>query len=223
MVKERRRVGEAPRADRRRIRTRTALLGAGRSLFAHRSPDAVSIDDIVTAADVAKGSFYNHFADKAAFARELARQARLSVEALVAAVTEGVDDPAERVARALCGFARDALADPTGVRVQLRMFQGALIPDEPMDAGVRADIARGLAEGRFRGLGLEAGVLLAVGVVQITVGRVLAHPDGPSTPALAAELARALLRGLGLDSDAAETVAGRAAAHIFPRPRSTAG
>lgn len=215
MVNERRRPAEPPRIDRRRVRTRAALLGAGRSLFAARSPDAVSIDDIVAAADVAKGSFYNHFADKDAFARELAEQARLSVEALVFRVTEGATDPADRVARALCGFAREAVDDPIGMRVQLRMFQGALIPDEPMNAGVRADVAQGLACGRFSGLGLEAGVLLAVGVFAITVGRVMALSDPLAVPALGREMAGALLRGLGLDPATAEAVARKAAAEIF--------
>lgn len=215
MVNERRRNAEPQRIDRRRVRTRAALLGAGRSLFANRSPEAVSIDDIVAAADVAKGSFYNHFADKEAFARELAEQARLAVEALVSRVTAGAEDPAERVARGLCGFAREAVDDPVGMRVQLRMFQGALIPDAPMNAGVRADVARGLEGGRFTGLGLEAGVLLAVGVFAVTVGRVMAQADARTTPALAREMAAALLRGLGLNPSDAETVALKATTDIF--------
>lgn len=215
MVNERRRVAEPKRIDRRRLRTRAALLGAGRSLFAARPPDAVSIDDIVAAADVAKGSFYNHFADKDAFARELAEQARLSVEALVSRVTQGADDPAERVARALCGFAREAVADPIGMQVQHRMFQGTLIPDMPMNAGVRADVARGIESGRFAGLGQEAAVLLAVGVFQITVGRVITQPGIDAVPPLSAEMAAALLRGLGLSPDIAEAVARKAVADIF--------
>lgn len=215
MVNERRRNAEPQRIDRRRVRTRAALLGAGRSLFANRSPEAVSIDDIVAAADVAKGSFYNHFADKEAFARELAEQARLAVEALVSRVTDGAEDPAERVARALCGFAREAVDDPVGMRVQLRMFQGALIPDAPMNAGVRADVARGLEAGRFTGLGLEAGVLLAVGVFAVTVGRVMAQADARTAPALAREMAAALLRGLGLNPSDAESVALKTTTDIF--------
>lgn len=65
-----------PRPDRRRQRTRAALLEAGRRLFAARSVEAVTIDDIVAAADVAKGSFYNHFTDREALAREVAAEIR---------------------------------------------------------------------------------------------------------------------------------------------------
>ena len=40
-------------------------------LLAQRDVGALSVDEIVAAADVAKGSFYNHFQDKDAFAREI--------------------------------------------------------------------------------------------------------------------------------------------------------
>lgn len=210
---------QAERIDRRRVRTRAALLEAGKVLFAARSPDGVSIDDIVAEAEVAKGSFYNHFTDKDALAHELAEQARRGVETLAARLTAGVEDPAERVARALCGFARRALEEPLAVRVQLRLFHGASIPDAAMDAGVRADVAAGLAAGRFSGLSQETGVLMAVGVVQIAVGRVLAHDDDPRKAAtLARELAFGLLRGLGLDASSAQAIAARAAADIFTGP-----
>lgn len=210
------------RIDRRRVRTRAALLRAGQTLFATRSVDGVSIDDIVAVADVAKGSFYNHFPDKDALARELAHHARLAVEALVARVSDGIDDPAERVARALCAFARQAMEDPIGVRMGARLFYGAAIPDAPMNAGVRADIRAGLAAGRFGGLSLEGGVLMAVGVVQMAVARVLDRDVPAEAAGLSRDLAFGLLRGLGLDEAAARQVANKAAADIFaghPPPR----
>jgi AcrR family transcriptional regulator len=203
------------RMDRRRARTRAALLRAGQALFAARSPEAVTIDDIVDAAEVAKGSFYNHFPDKDALAAELAREARRHVEALAERFSSGVDDPAERVARAVCGFARHAADDPMGVRLNLRLFQGSAIPDAPMNAGVRADIRAGLSAGRFSGLSLEAALIMTVGSVQMVVGRILEQ----NLPALALSLSRdvaaGLLRGLGVEPAAAKAIAARAAADIF--------
>src|SRR5262245_57606543 len=205
------------REDRRRTRTRAALLRAGQTLFATRSADGVSIDDIVAAADVAKGSFYNHFSDKDALATAIATEVRQEVERFAAEVLAGVEDPAERVARALCGFARQAIEDPEGVRLMLQLFHGAAIPDAPMNAGVRADIRAGLAAGRFSGLSLEAGVLMAVGVVQLAVARVLRQNVPNKAAELSRELAFGLLRGLGLNARTAETIAERAAADIFSR------
>jgi AcrR family transcriptional regulator len=214
---------EPLKMDRRVARTRAALLKAGQALFAARSIDGVSIDDIVAAAGVAKGSFYNHFADKEALAREVAGEVRRSVEALAAEVSAGVTDPAARVARALCGFVRLALEDPVGVRVGLKLFRGARIPDFASNAGVRADVRAGLASGQFSGLSQEAALLMAVGVVQMAVGRVL-DPDSPEPPdrarvqALSRDLAAGLLRGLGLDFPTAKAIAAKAAADILAGP-----
>lgn len=207
-----------PRPDRRRARTRAALLRAGQELFAERSVDGVSIDDIVAAADVAKGSFYNHFPDKEALARELADLARASVEAMVAHVTAGVDDPAERVARAVCAFARQAADNPVGAGAMLRLFPAAAIPDHAMNRGVRADVQAGLAAGRFAGLSLESAVLMTVGVAQIATGRSLEHADRHRAEPLARDLTFGLLRGLGLDAAPARAVADKAAAAIFAGP-----
>jgi AcrR family transcriptional regulator len=209
---------KSERIDRRRVRTRAALLRAGRALFAARSVDGVSIDEIVLAADVAKGSFYNHFPDKQALAQAIAQEVRGGVETLAADVNAGIADPAERVARALSGFVRQAVREPVGVRAMLRLFQGSTVPDAPMNRGVRADIKAGLAAGRFGGLTLEAGVLLAVGVVQIAVARAL-DLEATSPQALSRELAFGLLRGLGLEAEDAKALADRACADIFtPSP-----
>ncbi|ODT85937.1 helix-turn-helix domain-containing protein [Phenylobacterium sp. SCN 70-31] len=210
-----------PRPDRRRQRTRAALLKAGQTLFAERSVDGVSIDEIVQAADVAKGSFYNHFADKDALALALADQARKSAETTVAIAGEGVADPAQRVARALCLFIRNAADYPEPARMMLRLFHGAAVPDAPMNAGVRADIKQGLGTGRFQGLGLEAGILLAVGVVQIGVARTLERGTADGARPLARDLAEGLLRGLGVAAGEAHDLAEAAVADIF-KPARTA-
>lgn len=203
------------RVDRRRERTRAALMRAGQMLFATRSVDAVSIDDIVAAAEVAKGSFYNHFPDKDGLAREIASQARAAIELTVADINRGVADPAERVARALATFARGAEAFPIRAQAMMRLFPFASVPDAPMNGGVRADIQAGLAAGRFAGLAAEPAVLMAVGTAQIAVSRVLERQASDTVATLAEDLIFALLRGLGLEAAAARAVAAKACADIF--------
>ena len=207
------------RMDRRRVRTRAALLRAGQQLFSERSVDGVSIDDIVAAAQVAKGSFYNHFPDKEALAKELSDVARTSIEEMAATLSIGVADPAERVARALCAFARQAVENPVGVGAMLRLFHGASIPDFPMNRGVRAEVHAGITGGRFIGLSVESGVLMTVGVSQILVARVLEQGTRRNQAAsLARDLVFGLLRGLGLESSSAKAIAAKASADIFAEP-----
>jgi AcrR family transcriptional regulator len=209
---------QTERVDRRRVRTRAALLRAGQQLFSERSVDGVSIDDIVAAADVAKGSFYNHFPDKEALARELSDAARASVEEMAATLSVGVDDPAERVARALCAFARNAAENPVGEGAMLRLFHGAGIPDFPMNRGVRAEVHAGITGGRFTGLSVESGVLLTVGVAQILVARILEQSGRRGAETLTRDLVFGLLRGLGLESASAKAIAAKASADIFAGP-----
>lgn len=200
----------APRPDRRRQRTRAALLQAGRRLFAARSVEAVTIDDIVAEADVAKGSFYNHFPDKEALAREVAAEIRKLVEFVAADINAGVADPAERVARALVVFVRQAGVDPQSVAASQRLFDAGGVPDAPMNAGVRADIQAGLAAGRFTDIPLPAAVLMAVGLVQVGVARVLQGDQAAPPRLVARDLAFGLLRGLGLPTGEAAAIADRA-------------
>jgi len=61
-------------ANPRAQRTYRALVDAGLELLAERPIDALAIDEIVGRAGVAKGSFFNHFADKPALARRSGRK-----------------------------------------------------------------------------------------------------------------------------------------------------
>jgi len=209
----------ARRPDRRRLRTRGAILDAGITLFAARPMDSVSIDDITEAADIAKGSFYNHFKDKDELAREVSRQVRHEVERRVTEANRDIADPAVRVARALCIFTLFAMEKPDRARALFRLHSGATLPNAPSNIGVRNDLDAGLASGRFAHFELQSGLMAVIGTVQVALSRAL----DTSAPELdhrnIADLAAVLLRGLGLSSAAAKKAAAQAAT-IFRQPRS---
>ncbi len=54
----------ANRLDRRKARTRQALIDAAVQLIAEGRGERASIQEITEAADIGFGSFYNHFASK---------------------------------------------------------------------------------------------------------------------------------------------------------------
>ncbi|MCF8505952.1 MAG: TetR/AcrR family transcriptional regulator [Caulobacter sp.] len=203
------------KTDRRRERTRAALLQAGQSLFAAQSVDAVSIDDIVLAADVAKGSFYNHFTDKDALAREIAARVRAEAEAQVDEANAGIADPALRMARAQAVFVRFAARNPERARAMMRLHAGATLPNAPMNRGLRADVEAGLASGLFHGVTLEIGLLMAMGMGMIAVTRALDANGATPPDVLSRDLIFGLLRGLGVAEESARTLSGSAVADIF--------
>jgi len=205
----------APRVDRRRARTRAALIDAGRVLLAERGVDALSVDEIVAAADVAKGSFYNHFADKEAFAREIGALVRRQAELLVLKANAAIRDPAERAARALAVFVRFAIEHRDGAQVLWRLNSGATMADAPVNSGLRAEIEALDRAGELQGADLETGVLLVMGTIVIAMRHALEERVRTPPLAIAANTAAGMLRSLGLPARRARQLADRAARDIF--------
>lgn len=95
------------RRDRRKDRTRRALLDAALDLFGARGIYDTRIEDITEAADLGKGAFYNYFETKSALVAELLGEA---LDELVegcstaAAPAVGTDDRVRRLVEAHQAF-----------------------------------------------------------------------------------------------------------------------
>lgn len=206
---------DRPKVDRRWERTRAALLNAGRALFAERDVEGVTVDEIVAAADVAKGSFYNHFVDKDVFAREIASSVRMQAEQIVDEVNVGVDDPATHMARALCVFMRFAIEHRESAQVLWRLNSGATMVDAPINRNLRDDLQRGIDLQRFKHVDLEAAVLLVMGVIVISLRHALEERLVTPPIDVAKAMAAGLLRSLGVAPAQATRLACEAADDIL--------
>lgn len=204
----------SPRVERKRARTRGALLDAAQQLLSTRPAEAVNVDEIVELADVAKGTFYNYFADKDALVREVEESARVELERRIAETNTEVTDPARRVARAFAAMLAWSLAKPVKARTLLRMTPHFADPDAPINSGVRRDVHTGVEAGRFAGVTDEAGVVLVLSVMTGGVNRALDLVQKRKVRALGENLAEALLVALGLSRDAAAALAKEAMAAL---------
>ena len=194
----------------RPARTRQALLGAGRRLFATHPFDAVAIDDIVGAAQVAKGSFYNHFADKDALLAAVVADIRAHVEARVAEVNADIADPAERLVRAICVYVR-SVADDAATGAILLRNDPHRAGSEPLNQGLREDLAAGIRTGRFTMPTLEGGRSFVMGTAHSLLFSTVRHADAFPPRAQASQLCALLLRAFGVAEAEAATIAGAAA------------
>lgn len=204
----------AERANPRAERTRAALIGAGRRLYSERPVDAVTVDDIVQAACVGKGSFYNHFADREALVRAISSEIRGLVEAAVTRANAGVEDPARRVARAVCTYLRFALDSAESAGVLVRIHSGHTSLSAPLNRGLVEDIEMGLASSRFAVATVEAGVLYVLGVTQLALVRVVQEPTQAFAVSLSQQMCALLLRGLGVAGAEADLIAAQASDEI---------
>lgn len=210
-------MNQAARRNPRTERTRAALIAAGRRLFGERPMDAVSVDDIVQAAEVGKGSFYNHFADREALARAVSAEIRATVERVVGAANAEVQDPARRIARAVSLYFRFALDDPERARFLARVLGSHVNLASPLNQGLADDLTAGLAEGRIAVATLEGGMLYVMGVAQTTLARLVAEPSLGLAVGLSQQMNGLLLRGLGLAAAEADLIAAQAADEIVRR------
>ena len=151
----------------RAARTRTALISAGFDLLAIKPIDAIAIDEVVAAANVAKGSFFNHFTNKQAFADAIATEVRLEVEQQVTLANTHVDDPVERIARGMCVGAEFALHHPKRTTVLFRSHANSTARAHPLNKGLVADVEAACALGLLRQEAKETGVLYWLGLCQI--------------------------------------------------------
>lgn len=205
-------------SGRRPNRTRTALLEAGRSLFAARHVDGVSVDEIVAAAEVAKGSFYNHFADKDVFAREIAGSVRRQAEQAVSQANAQITDPAAALARGLCVFMRFAVEHRDSAQVLWRFNAGATMLDAPINRGLRDVVQEGIKTGRFKHVDLESGVLLVMGIIVIALRHALEERVVTSPVTIAQSMAAGLLRALGVTAHQSAQLGIAAARDILRAP-----
>jgi AcrR family transcriptional regulator len=132
-----------------------------------RSIDAIPIDDLVAKAGVAKGSFFNHFADKQDFANAIATEVRLELEDLVARCNARIDDPVERIARGMRVVAEFAITNPKRSAVLLRSHASSTARDHPLNKGLVEDMAAASALGLVRAEARDSGVLYWLGLCQV--------------------------------------------------------
>jgi AcrR family transcriptional regulator len=192
--------------DTRRQRTRQALLDAGLALFADLPVDAVAVDEIVTKAGVAKGSFYNHFSSREAFATAIVEDIRRDLEMKISEANCGVSAPAVRVARAIMLYADYAMRMPQQALVMARADPLQHFEHELND-NVIADIKQGVAEGVFKVGSIDAGKLFLVGSVRMLILRLAREKDVGVARELCLEMCTLLLCCLGLQRDDAIQIA----------------
>lgn len=188
-------------------RTRTALIAAGLDLLVDRPIDAIPIDDLVARAGVAKGSFFNHFADKYDFAAAVAAEVRIEVEAEVARANSGVSDPVERIAGGMAVAARFAIEQPRRMVLLLRSQVPATSQTHPLNRGLKDDIEAAFEKGLLRREAHHVGLPYWLGLCQVLMVHLI---ETRPTPEIASERLGEMLvlglAGLGVPLPRAEEI-----------------
>ena len=188
----------------RAARTRAALVSAGFDLLAEKPIDAIPIDEVVVKAGVAKGSFFNHFADKQAFAEAIATEVRLELEDQIARANADVADPVERIAGGMRVGAAFALGNPKRTVVLLRSHGSSTARTHPLNKGVLGDFESACARGLLRPEAKDSGVLYWLGLCQALMANLVERRfDEAEASRRVADMIMLGLSGLGVSADEA--------------------
>jgi len=183
------------RWERRRARTREVLVAAARALIAEKGVEGLRVDQITQRADVAQGSFYNHFESKEQVVEAVVEEA---IEGLLEAITASstnLPDPEEASIaplRLIIRLTTEDRADATFLR--------AVFP-----YAVR-ELERGVAEGCFQIDDVGLAVTGVIGGMLAIMRRIL---DGEYPADSDSGYALWVLRSFGIDSTRAQEVSHR--------------
>jgi AcrR family transcriptional regulator len=196
---------------------RSRLLSSTLQLVAAQGASSTSIDDVIAAAGVSRGTFYKYFPSPQALVQELAVKMAADLVCLADPIVRERDDPAERVACGIRLVCRLALHDPVAAAFLVQLgWPDTQGPNLLLDF-VRRDIEEGMRCGRFRPMPMSLALNMVSGAV-IGAIHCMLKPD--CEPNFAEMTAAASLRSLGVATKVAETVANKPLGQVPPFPVS---
>ena len=107
----------------KRVRTRAQIVDAGAMLLAERPPEALTVDAVVEAAGVAKGTFYYHFQSIEELAAAVGEKLGKTFDELLAPARLDLPDPVARISFAFIQLLKKAIADPGWARLVVQIAQ----------------------------------------------------------------------------------------------------
>ncbi len=162
---------EPNRLDRRKARTRAALIRAAQTLIAQGRTN-VPILEITQAADVGMGSFYNHFETKEQLFEAAVEAVMDGYGQLLDDLTGEIEDPAEVFACSFRLTGRLYRREPELSRVLLNNVLPLLSADNGLAPRARRDIAAATEAGRFDVADLDVAVTMTAGAL-LALGHLL--------------------------------------------------
>ncbi len=194
----------------RRQRTRLRLVESALEVFAEKGVDATVIEDVIAAAGVSRGTFYNYFRTDhellTAVGEAISNETVRRIESVVGALP----DPAERLAQGLRLCLHLALTYPLFARFFSRAGFNAIGPGHLMFEYVPRHIQDAVAAKRMDVPEVALAVDLLGGVMLGAVHAIATRPISKSYPE---KLVLQLLLGLGMTRASAQKLA---AAPLLP-------
>jgi len=217
MVEESETETATSRLERRKARTRTALIRAAQGFIAAGRMN-VPILEITQAADVGMGSFYNHFETKEELFDAALEGALDAFGAVMDQLGVDIDDPAQVFAQSFRMTGRLHRRSPELSKVLLHNGLALLASDQGLAPRARRDIEAATRAGRFTVRDPELALTIVSGAA-LCLGQLLHdHPERDDAEA-SDQITEDLLRMFGLAADEARDICRRPLPDIEDLPQ----
>ena len=178
----------------KRARTRALIVEAGAMLLAERPPEALTVDAVVEAAGVAKGTFYYHFQSISELAAAVGVMLAESFDEVMTPARLELRDPIARLAFGFKQFLEKAISDPAWARLVVQSSQSPTEFGRGVRENLKADLAEAIAHGRLTVRDVELAADIVMGIVLQVMRGIL---ERGARHDLTREALDAMLRALG--------------------------
>ena len=178
----------------KRARTRALIVEAGAMLLAERPPEALTVDAVVEAAGVAKGTFYYHFQSISELAAAVGVMLAESFDEVMTPARLELRDPIARLAFGFKQFLEKTISDPAWARLVVQSAQSPTEFGRGVRENLKADLAEAIAQGRLAVRDVELAADIVMGIVLQVMRGIL---ERGARHDLIREALDAMLRALG--------------------------
>lgn len=183
------------RGYKKKARTRQMLVDAAIRIYAEKGVGELLLNELAEQAGVSNGTVYNYFKTREEVLQAVGIELANQLSHRVTAVSQGIDNGAERVAVGVRMFIQQGRQDPIWAAAVIRVFQYDRNIRSIVAENLRGDLQVGLRQGIFR---FEDEAIAMGFVASVTTGAITGILDGFDQPNYDSVIAEMLLLGLGV-------------------------
>jgi AcrR family transcriptional regulator len=188
----------------RREKTRLRLLQSAVEVFSQKGMDASVIDDVIAAAGVSRGTFYNYFSTSAELVRALVVAMSDEIVAVINPIVMTIEDPLVRLSYGARTYIRIAALHPAWGRIITNIGPRLATRGQLIDRRLKRDLTEALGRKRIAIRDLLVARDAVLGAIFYGMETMLLeHTDEQH----AEQLVATFLRGLGVDPAEADEIA----------------
>ena len=192
------------RGFKKKARTRQALVDAAMRIYAEKGVGELLLNELAEQAAVSNGTVYNYFKTREDVLQAVGIELANQLSHRITAVSEGIENGAERVVVGVRMFIHQGRQDPVWASAVVRVFQYDKTIRSVVGNNLRGDLQLGLRQGVLSYANEEIAMAL---VASATIGAMTTILDGFDQPEYDAIIAEMLLKALGMAPAKARRIA----------------